>query len=192
MFHSPNIKINIINIKGLLFDLFLLVPLFCSIPFNVSWALTNDQFKPFHISAKSVTYNHDQHKATFTGDVIATQGTTRLSGNKIILYLSSSQKITGLRLSSSQKITELRAVGNLAHYSTLPDNEKHKIHAQAKEIIYDPNKKIITLLKNGKITKENNVFSGPHISYDILHGIVRSTPTQEQQKTIVYLQPEVK
>ncbi len=150
-----------------------LLPMYCQ-------ALSSDQYQSYHISARSMNYNHKSRTITYLGNVHITQGTTTLTGDKVIMYQSP----------NSNKITKVVVYGNLAHYSTLPDQKKKKLFAKAKQIYYHPQKKTVLLLGKGRVTQNNNVFTGPHIWYDMDHEVVRSTTQSPQQRTVVIIQPQ--
>lgn len=143
-----------------------------------SFALSSDANLPLYFQSDSIVYNKEQHQTTYIGHVHITQGTTRISGNRIVIQYGKNDRI--------DKIID---TGNLAHYTTLPDQQSTQLYAQAKKITFNANSKIVTLEANGKVTQEKNVFTGPHIWYDIVAGVVRTT-SKKNQETVIVIQPQ--
>lgn len=146
-----------------------------------AFALKSDSDKPYYIRSNSVIYDRNKNTAIYIGNVHIRQGTTRLSGDKVVIFLS-----------KHNQVKRLLAYGQLAHYSTLPNQKKKRFNAQAEKIDYNPIKKTVLLLKNGKVTQDNNIFTGPYIWYDIGHGIVKSKPSKQQYHTVIVIQPQKK
>lgn len=144
---------------------------------NVS-ALNSDLEKIATITADSVEYNHKTGVSTYSGNIHATQGTTQLDAKHVIVYRN-----------KKNQITKIIADGQLAHYETLLDGQKNKIHARAKTIEYYPLKEIIILMGDAIVNFENNHISGQHLSYNLASQTATSTPSSNGKTTIV-LQPD--
>lgn len=142
------------------------------------FALSSDAKLPFHFHSVSITYNKYTHQTTYLGNVHITQGTTRISGNEVVIQYG-----------SDGTVKKLIDTGNPAHYSTLTDNRPGRLYATAKKIIYNPKTRIVLMEGNGRVTQEKNVFSGPHIWYYMDAGVVRTTP-QKNQETKIVIQPQ--
>ncbi len=145
-----------------------------------SFALPSDHTKPYHISAKKIVFEQDKHLATYTGNVIIIQGSTQLTGDKVILNLDK----------SNSQIEKLVDYGKPAHYHTLPNEGKKILYAQAKKITYFPQKQEALLEGKGQVIQDKNVFRGPHIWYDIQSETVISTTPQGKGKTTLLIQPQ--
>lgn len=144
---------------------------------SLSQALNSDQQKPAHLTADYVKYDRLNHQSTFTGHVQFQQGTTILTADKILVYDT-----------KHNKVYKVVATGKRAHYSTLPDAKKFLLHAKANTIVYYPIKEVAMLIGNGEIQQQQNIFSGPHITYNVRQQIITSTPDQHQRTSII-LQP---
>ncbi len=142
-------------------------------------ALASDSQKAYQVNSQSVLYNRNRHQTTYTGNVTAKQGTTLVSGDKLLIINSPT---TG-------DVTEIIAYGKQAHYSTLPDKQTQKLYAQANTIKYWPKRGKVLLISDGKITQKHNVFTGQLIWYDINKQTVLSGSGSESRTTIV-IQPQ--
>lgn len=52
-------------------------------------------------------------------------------------------------------------------YTTLPNTDKARLYAEANTIIYYPPKAQVVLIKNARVTQNQNILTEPHIWYDI-------------------------
>ena len=71
------------------------------------------------------------------------------------------------------------------------NRQSARFYAQARKITYHPITKIVLLEHHSKVTHQKNVFTGPHIWYDIATGIVRTSP-KKNHKTMIVIQPQDK
>lgn len=146
----------------------------------VCLALNSDSTKVAHIRSDSFNYNNKTGVAKYIGHVHAKQGTTTIDADNVTLYRN-----------AKQKIEKIIALGNPAHYTTLPDHEKKYLHASAKRIEYHPITGKMILIKNGFAKMGNNSFSGEHIIYDTASETIVSLPNEHSQTHIV-IEPEKK
>ncbi|MDF1653688.1 MAG: lipopolysaccharide transport periplasmic protein LptA [Coxiellaceae bacterium] len=147
--------------------------------FNSAYALSSDAGKPYHVSSKTVLYDRTRHRTVYTGNVVATQGSTTVTGNRLIILSSP----------DSNQVELLIAHGDLAHYSTLPNDEKQKLYAQAETIKYWPQQNKVLMVKRGKVTQHHNIFTGSLIWYDIKKQTVLSSSNSRSHTKIV-IQPK--
>lgn len=148
-----------------------------------AWALDSDQYQVMHVISNTATYDRNQHTIIYDGAVQMDQGTSHLDGDKVIVYQ--------LPATNTNKIQKVVALGNPAHYSTLPQPNKARLFVEALKITYDPTSKTVLLEGNGKVTQEGNVFSGPHIWYDMANGVVHSLAAPGKQRTEMVIQPQI-
>lgn len=142
------------------------------------FALSSDAKLPYHFKSNSITYLEKRHQTIYTGHVHVTQGTTQLSSKRLLVQY---RKGGG--------IEKMIATGNLAHYSTLPDHQPARLFAEAKKITFNPIAGTVLLEHKARVTQEKNIFTGPHIWYDVVAGVVRTTP-QKHQKTVIVIQAQ--
>lgn len=143
-------------------------------------ARSSDQYLPYHIQADTIIYNRNLHTTVYQGHVHATQGSTRLTGDKVVVYTSK----------TGSKITLIVASGNPAHYSTLPNKKPARLFAEAVTIKYYPLKNQVLLLKKARIAQNHDLFTGPHIWYDMAKQVVVSTSPHGHGRTTVVIEPQ--
>jgi lipopolysaccharide export system protein LptA len=109
------------------------------------------------------------------------QGTTHIVADKVTAY----KNMQG-------DIDQVVAIGNPAHYSTLPDDQKYPIDAFGDRIVYYPIARIAQIIGNGYVTQGKNSLKGPHIIYEMDKKIVRSLPlaARNGEKSSLVLQPQ--
>jgi lipopolysaccharide export system protein LptA len=146
----------------------------------VSFALTSDQYLPYHVRADQITYERLQHQTIYVGHVHATQGTTELDGDKMIVYDDV----------QTHAISRIVTTGHPAHYHTLPDKEKFILYAKADTIKYEPLKAQVWLIQNAQVNFKQDIFIGPHIWYDIQKQTVVSSSYHGKTGTTVVVEPQ--
>ena len=147
---------------------------------SVGFALSSDQYKPYHIQANTITYDRNLHTTVYLGNVHARQGTTLLTGDRVVVYNDK----------TGNTIVRIVDVGRPAKYSALTDQKHKMLHAQASTIDYYPIKHQVLLLKKARVTQDKDVFTGPHIWYDIKNQMVVSTSPGGHGRTTVVIEPQ--
>lgn len=145
-----------------------------------SWALSTDKQQPAYIQADSATLNHKTGVCIYRGHVQLTQGSTTIIADTLTTYLN-----------DQNALQQATAVGQLANYTTLPDNTKLPFTAVAQTINYYPIKAAVELIGQAKATQGSDSFAGPKINYDIKQQLVVTPPSQGGRTTII-IQPQQK
>ena len=153
----------------------------CLLP-KSSFGLSSDQYLPYYVRAHSIIYKRKLHLTIYRGDVHATQGTSTLSGDQVVLYNST----------TNHDIQRVVATGHPAHYATLPDHQQDRLLAQAETIEYYPKTNQVLLLIKARVTQHENVFTGPHIWYDIKNQTVVATNPRGNSHTTIVIEPQNK
>jgi lipopolysaccharide export system protein LptA len=157
--------------------------LFFILSFNLTlaYALDSDQYQPMHVISDTATYDRNLHTITYIGSVQAEQGSSHLDGDKVIVYQTPD---------NSNKIQKIEVFGNPAHYNTLPAPDKDRLFVQALKITYNPLDRTVLLEQEAKVQQGGNIFTGPHIWYDMVNGVVRSLAAPGKQRTVMIIEPE--
>lgn len=140
-----------------------------------SFALTSDREHAYQVDADSAVYNRLKHIATYNGNVTATQGSTTVHGDTIVI----------INDSETNTVKELIAYGKPAMYSTLPEQHSSKLIAKANTIKYWPKRGKVLLIDNGHISQSHNEFSGAMIWYDTIAQTVLSGSNQNSRTRII-------
>jgi len=123
-------------------------------PFNPALAIGQNQDQPIHIAADQAELDDAQGRATYVGDVVVTQGLTRLQADKVVVHRN------------DQGITKIVATGNQAHYSDQESEAAPKTEAYADTIIYTQADEILQLVRRARLEQNQNSFQGDLIRYD--------------------------
>ena len=127
---------------------------------------------PIKIQSDRAELDNQKGIATYTGDVVVTQGDAQLKANKVVIY------------SEKNALVKIEAYGNPAHFSQNKNLKTPKTDAYGDTIIYTKSTQILKLIKSAKLEQAQNSFTGEEIEYNTLKGIVnaRGNPTAEPTK----------
>ncbi len=117
---------------------------------------------PIKIQSDRAELNNQKGIATYTGDVIVTQGEATLNAEKVIIY------------STNNTLVKIEAFGNPAHFSQEKNADTPKTDAYGETIIYNEQSQILKLIKKARLQQASNSFSGDVIEYNTLKGIVNA------------------
>jgi lipopolysaccharide export system protein LptA len=113
-----------------------------------------DRSKPIHLEADRVTVDDAKQIATFTGNVVLTQGTMVLRGDRMEVR----QDKSGFRQGTTW--------GNLAYFRQKRDNADGLIEGWAERIEYDSRTDKIQLFNRATLKRGQDEVQGSFISYD--------------------------
>lgn len=143
-------------------------------------ALPSDAQQKIHITADTTTYNFKNGVTVFTGHVLADQGSTHLSAEKLIT-----------KSDNHHQIQEVIAYGQgktQAHYSTLPHPNQAVIHAIGDVIHYFPVTANVRLQDHVTVQQGENSFQGELILYNMNEQTITVPPTPRGRAVLVYNQ----
>lgn len=152
-------------------------------------ALATDQKQAIKIEADTGELDDARNINTYTGNVIVTQGSIRITGDKMTVHYN-----------ENNEIEVLVVEGNPATYRQLPDSSKVYDEAQAKRMEYHKRKNLVILINNARVKQESGSLSSDRIEYDSALSRVKasSTPAAKGEnpehkgrvKIIIPAQPE--
>jgi len=128
-----------------------------------AWALTSDRDQPIRVQADSAELDDKQGVAVYTGDVVITQGTMKITGNKVTITQD-----------NKGDIKVFTSVGNPAYYEQKPAPDKDIVKAYALTIQYFADNERIVLIDKARVTQNGNTFEGEKIVYDTQRQIVNA------------------
>ena len=122
-----------------------------------AWALPNDQQQPIRIQADDAQLDDKNGVATYTGDVIITQGSMKVTGNKVTITRT-----------AAGDIDVVTSVGNLAYFEQLQTaGDTKPVQGYGVTIQYHASQDRVVLIDRAKvIDKDGNVTQGEKIVYD--------------------------
>ena len=129
-----------------------------------SLALATDSDQDIEIVANSSEIDDRKNVTIFTGQVIVTQGSIRITGDKMTVHYNEQNDIETLLME-----------GNPATYSQLPDASTVQDEARARHMEYQKQKNLIILIEQAQVRQASGSLSGSRIEYDTALSRVRAT-----------------
>lgn len=118
-----------------------------------------DRDQPVNIEADHATVDDRNKTHTFEGNVILTQGTLRLRGNRLVVTQGADGFQTGVATA---------APGALATFRQRREGTQEYIEGEAERIEYDSRKEQVRLFTRAHVKSGGDEVSGDYIEYDAL------------------------
>jgi lipopolysaccharide export system protein LptA len=136
-------------------------------------ALSSDKEKAIELEADSADLDDKKGISIYRGNVILTQGSTRLNASQLTLYHD-----------KKHKLIRAKAIGSPARFKQRPDGEKIDVSAKASKMIYLLKEETIELYGNALFWQGKNSFRGDKIIYDTKNDIVKASSKKSADGTI--------
>ncbi|CAG8865847.1 Lipopolysaccharide export system protein LptA [Pseudomonas fluorescens] len=151
-----------------------------------AWALPTDRDQPIRIQADNAHLDDKQGVATYTGDVIITQGSMKITGNTVTLTRA-----------ANGDIDVVTSVGNLAYFEQQQSAAKpDKMKGWAVTIQYQSQKELVILTDRAKVENEGNTTEGEKIVYNTQTQVATAgrggNVTTPRQRIDMVIQPKKK
>ncbi|CAI8793325.1 MULTISPECIES: lipopolysaccharide transport periplasmic protein LptA [Pseudomonas] len=151
-----------------------------------AWALPTDRDQPIRIQADHAQLDDKQGVATYTGDVIITQGSMMIKGNTVTITRT-----------AGGDIDVVTSVGNLAYFEQQQSAAKpDKMQGYGKTIQYNAPQNRIVLIDRAKVINEGNTTEGEKIVYDTVKQIATAgrggKVTESRPRIDMVIQPKKK
>ena len=130
-----------------------------------------DRSKPVNLEADRVTVDESKQTATFEGNVVLTQGTLMIRGDRMIVQQDAEGFKTGV------------AQGNLASFRQKREGLDEYVEGFAERIEYDSKADKVQMFNRAHLTKGNDDVRGNYISYDATTEFFRVTGGGKQAAT---------
>lgn len=136
-------------------------------------ALRSDQNKPITIKANHVLIDEKRGTSEYTGNVVFTQGSIKIAGDKIIIY------------QPQGNLQSVIVYGKPASFEQRSDDKAGKIQARAEKMEYVTKEQKVILETNATVWQGQNRMSGDKIEYDTAKSTL-SANTDEDSDTRVH------
>ena len=140
-----------------------------------SHALPSDANQQIKLLADKATYSERTGVTSYSGNVIITQGTFKMTADDITVNLS-----------PQRSINSAVATGRPATMQQVVTQEKGLAKGQANKIDYNAVSGIITLTGNAKLVQNGASFAGNVIRYSLKAGDVEATAGGNQRVELVF------
>lgn len=139
-------------------------------------ALSSDRDQPMHIEADHADINDQTGVHVYTGNVVVTQGSMRLTADHLTLQIEAGEIVEGV------------ALGEPATYKQRPDNKDQDVFAESLRMEYYAGDERIVLIEQAEITQAGDVFRSERIVYDVARDVVNAGEGKGDRVRII-LQP---
>ena len=129
--------------------------LWCVLSLSPLMALATDSEQDILIAADRAEFDEVTNVATYYGAVEVNQGTIRITGEKLIVYLN-----------EEDEMREAIVTGNPATWRQLPEDSEVYDEAEAQRIEYYKEKSFVLLLQQVTVTQEDQIVRGQRVEYD--------------------------
>ncbi len=113
-----------------------------------------DREKPINLEADKVTLDDNQKVSVFEGNVILTQGTTRITASKITVR------------QDKQGNQNATAIGKPATFRTKRDGVEEYVEGSAERVEYDAKTDKVELFINAWLRRDKDEVRGNYVSYE--------------------------
>lgn len=131
----------------------LLILALCAVALN-AYAEKADRDKPIELEADTVTVNDAKKTSVYTGNVILTQGTLTIRGDKLVVR----EDIDGFQHSTSY--------GNPTTFKQKLEGKSEYMEGSAQRIEYDGHMDKVQLFTRAWVKRGEDIVHGDYISYD--------------------------
>lgn len=140
-----------------------------------SYALPSDANQPIKLLADKATYSERTGITSYSGTVVITQGTFKMSADDITVNLS-----------QGRSINSAVATGRPATMQQVVTADKGLAQGQANKIDYNAVNGIITLTGNARLVQNGASFAGNVIRYSLKAGDVEATAGGNQRVELIF------
>ncbi len=152
-----------------------------------AYAEKADREKPINLEADKVTLDDNQKVSVFEGNVILTQGTTKITANKITVR------------QDKQGNQNATALGKPATFRTKRDGVEEYVDGSAERVEYDAKTDKVELFTNAWLRRDKDEVRGNYVSYEgttefyqALGGGTPSASSTAPGRVTVVMQPKPK
>lgn len=127
-----------------------------------------DSDTPIRVNADSARLDDSQGIATYTGDVVMSQGNTRLTADRVVLHRS------------EEGVNRIEATGQPAEYRQPSVDGEGETNARALNIRWSAADNRVTFEREAVIEQGGNLFRGDVIHYDSVDRVVTAEGSADQ------------
>lgn len=135
-------------------------------------ALDTDSEQPVYIDSDHAVYDEKSEISTYTGKVVATQGSIRIDADKLVVYLKGGD------------IIKLVATGNPSKFEQLPAEGKEKIYGVGLINEFYPEKDLLIFMKKASVWQGDAKQSSEYIEYDTKNSLLKAGEKSSDGKRV--------
>ncbi len=135
-------------------------------------ALESDSEQPVYIDSDTAVYDEKAEISTYTGNVVATQGSIKIDADKLVVYLKDGT------------IIKLEATGTPSRFKQLPAVGKEEMHGEGLINEFYPDKNLLIFKKNASVWQGDAKQSSDYIEYDTKNSLLRAGEKSSDGKRV--------
>lgn len=135
-------------------------------------ALESDSEQPVYIDSDTAVYDEKTQISTYTGKVVATQGSIKIDADKLVVYLKDGS------------ITKLEATGTPSRFKQLPAEGKEEMHGEGLINEFYPDKNLLIFKKNASVWQGDAKQSSDYIEYDTKNSLLKAGESNSDGKRV--------
>lgn len=125
-------------------------------------ALESDPDQPIYVDSNSAVYDERTEVSTYTGNVVATQGSIRIDAEQLVVYMKGGG------------INKLIATGKPSRFKQLPAVGKDEIHGEGLVNEFYPEKNLLIFKQNASVWQGDAKQSSDLIEYDTKNSLLKA------------------
>ncbi len=137
-----------------------------------AFALDTDSEQPVYIDSDKAVYDEKSEISTYIGNVVATQGSIRIDGDKLVVYLKDGD------------IIKLVSTGNPSHFEQLPAIGKEKMYGEGLTNEFYPEKNLLIFMKKASVWQGDAKQSSDYIEYDTKLSLLKAGEKSSDGKRV--------
>lgn len=135
-------------------------------------ARSSDADQPIEIEADFAELDDRVRKAVYTGNVVVTQGSIRMTGDRFIIHYT-----------PDNELQKAFMKGKPARFKQRPDNADEDVEGEAIQFEYFATKNMMHLIENAKVTQGAKHYSGYYLTYDTVRSITTARRAKSGEQT---------
>lgn len=141
---------------------------FVLLPVSTGYAIDVDRNQPIEIESDSAVIDDSQGLSTYRGNVIISQGSTKLTADNITVF------------AQDRAVSQIVANGTPATFNQVDTSDDSATNGQAEQITYQAEDALLIFNGNAALSQATNSFSGERIEYDIMRKAIRAKGNQDE------------
>ncbi len=144
-------------------------------------ALESDSEQPVYIDSDNAVYDEKAETSTYTGHVIATQGSIKIDADQLVVYLKDGN------------IQKLIATGKPSRFKQLPAVGKEEMHGEGLINEFYPDKNLLIFKHNASVWQGDAKQSSEYIEYDTKNSLLKAgEPSSDGKRVHSVIKPKPK
>ena len=137
---------------------------------QTAYALDSDADQPAILDADVMEMDFTKGTRIYRGNVIFTQGSIRMSCDKLITYLD-----------DKQELEQAICTGDPARFKQQPEEHSEDVKASALKITLQQTNDLVILDDSAKMEQEGSIITGKTITYNLATKLTKATSSQSIQ-----------